>query len=278
MALLAGCSSTSPEPAASGTASPEPSEPSSSAPPEPSPTPTIDLQADPASIIARPQVPILCYHQIREQTSADSAVDRQYIMPPATFISQMDALKDGGFSTIDPEQLLAYLTTGAELPEKPVMLTYDDSVIDGYTIALPAMQERGFTGTYFLMTVVFGNDRFMSTDQVRELDAAGMPVGVHTWDHHRVDEYAGDDWRTQIEEPTTEIESIVGHPVTTFAYPFGVWGTDAFSHLDDAGLTSAFQLDVEDMDPQRPLMTIRRAIANPQWSTDDLLAKVTDWS
>ena len=64
--------------------------------------------------------------------------------------------------------------------------------------------------------------------------------------------------------------------MTTFAYPFGVWGTDAtFDHLAAAGTTSAFQLDDEPMDPGHPLLTVRRAIANPQWSTQDLLGVVT---
>lgn len=198
-------------------------------------------------------------------------MDRQHIIPPGAFTAQMDTLKDGGFSTISPEQLLVHLTTGAELPERPVMLTDDDSVVDGATVALPAMAQRGFTGTCFLMTVALDKDRYLSDDQVRDLEAAGMTIGAHTWDHHRVDRYAGEDWRVQIDEPVQTIAGILGHPVTTFAYPFGVWGTDAFDHLAAAGLTSAFQLSDRPMDPGHPLLTVRRRIADPRWSAQDLL-------
>ena len=277
-ALLTGCTAPAgpaPRASSSTTASPRPTPSTSTPTPTPTPTPTIDLAADPAAIIGRSQVPVLCYHQVREWTPSDTAVDRQYVMPPATYLAQMDALADGGFSTVDPEQVLAHLTTGAPLPERPVMLTYDDSVVDGHDVALPAMQQRGFTATYYLMTVVLGKPRYLSTDQVKALDAAGMTIGAHTWDHHRVDRYAGDDWEVQIDQATQTIVDVVGHPVSTFAYPFGVFGTDAFDHLAAAGFSAAFQLDSEPLDAARPLFTLRRSIANPQWSTEDLLAKVT---
>jgi peptidoglycan/xylan/chitin deacetylase (PgdA/CDA1 family) len=246
----------------------------SAAAPTASPTPSIDLQAAPASVIARSHVPILCYHQIRDWTPRDSSADRAYITPPATFTAHLDALAASGRTTVTPDQLLAHLTTGAPLPDRPVMLTYDDSDVDGYDVALPQMQQRGFTGTYFLMTVVLGKQHYLSEDQVRELDRAGMTIAAHTWDHHRVDRYSGDDWRVQIDRPTQEIAAVVGHPVRYFAYPYGAWSPAAFEHLQEAGFSAAFQLDGAPLDPGHPLLTIRRKIANPYWSTSTLLREL----
>ncbi len=240
--------------------------PSNSPPPT---RPRIDLNADHAAVAARMRVPILCYHQLRPQTGADSAVDRQYIMPPARFKAELDALVRRGYHTITPDQLLAHLTTGARLPARPVLLSFDDADDDQYRLALPALRRRHMTATFFVMTVVLGNDGYMTRGQVRRLDRAGMTVAAHTWDHHRVDEYAGDDWRTQIDEPTRELARIVGHPVRYFAYPFGVWSPDAFAHLREAGLRAAFQLTEKPISFADPLMTIRRKIADPQWSTRD---------
>jgi peptidoglycan/xylan/chitin deacetylase (PgdA/CDA1 family) len=247
---------------------------SSAASPAPSPTPSIDLQAAPASVIARSHVPILCYHQIRDWTPRDSSADRAYIMPPATFTAQLDALSASGYTTVTPDQLLAHLTTGAPLPERPVMLTYDDADADGYDVALPQMLQRGFTGTYFLMTVVLGKQHYLSADQVRELERAGMTIAAHTWDHHRVDRYSGNDWQVQIDRPTQEIAAIVGHPVRYFAYPYGAWSPAAFEHLQAAGFSAAFQLDAAPLDPVHPLFTIERKIANPTWSTSTLLREL----
>lgn len=234
--------------------------------------PRIDLKAPAAEIAARESVPILCWHQLRRQTPADSAVDRQYIVPPSTFRSELDALQRTGHHTITPDQLLAHLTTGARLPSKPVMLTFDDAVDDDYRVALPELRRRHMTATFFVMTVVLGNENYLTKGQVRRLDQAGMTVAAHTWDHHRVDEYAGEDWTKQVDEPVDELEQIVGHPVRYFAYPYGIWSKDAFAHLREAGVTAAFQLTEQPIAFSDPLMTIRRKIVDPSWSSKDLLA------
>ena len=239
--------------------------------PTPAPErPKVDLKAKPADVAARSSIPILCYHQIRPVTAADSAVDRPYIMSPARFRAQLDALEKGGYTTITPDQLLAHLTTGAELPERPVLLTFDDAVDDHYRVVLPELRRRKMTATFFVMTVVLGNQGYMTRGQVRRLSRAGMTVGAHTWDHHRVDEYSGEDWRTQIDEPVATLEKLAGKPIRYFAYPFGVWSRAAFPHLREAGLHAAFQLVERPISFADPLMTIRRKIADPGWSAREL--------
>lgn len=228
--------------------------------------PRIDLRAKPAFVAARSSIPILCYHQLRPQTGADAAVDRPYIMPPARFRSQLDTLERRGYHTISPAQLLAHLTTGARLPSRPVMLSFDDSVDDQYRVALPELRRRHMTATFFVMTVVLGNPGYMTRGQVRRLDRAGMTIAAHTWDHHRVDQYTGDDWRIQIDEPTKELERLVGHPIRFFAYPYGAWSRESFAHLRRAGLEAAFQLTDRPITFSDPLMTIRRKIVSPDWS------------
>ena len=122
--------------------------------------------ADAATIIARKQVPILCYHQIREWRASDSKVARDYIVPPATFRQQIKMLADSGFHTILPDQLVNYLEKGTPLPEKPVMLTFDDTDLSQYTDALPEMNKAGFKGVFFIMTVSLNRPGYMSREQV----------------------------------------------------------------------------------------------------------------
>ena len=201
--------------------------------------PAIDLRAAPADVAARSSIPILCYHQIRPPTAADAPGDRAYIMSPRAFRGQLDALARRGYRTITPDELLAHLTTGSKLPPKPVLLTFDDAVDDHYRVVLPELRRRRMTATFFVMTVVLGNEGYMTRGQVRRLARAGMTIGAHTWDHHRVDEYAADDWRIQIQEPPKTLAKIVGKPVRYFAYPFGIWSRDAFAPLRDAGIHAA---------------------------------------
>jgi len=66
-----------------------------------------------------------------------------------------------------PDQLLAYLETGAPLPPKPIMPTFDDTDLDQYTIAAPEMEKYGFKGVFFVMAVPLGRPHYMIRAQVK---------------------------------------------------------------------------------------------------------------
>ncbi|HEX8425971.1 polysaccharide deacetylase family protein [Hymenobacter sp.] len=221
--------------------------------------------ADAATITARPQVPILCYHQIRDWRPRDSKGAKDYIVPVEQFKKQIQMLADSGYHTILPDQLYAYLATGAPLPPKPIMLTFDDTDLDQFMVARPELEKYGFKGVYFVMTVSLGRPRYMSKAQVKQLSDEGNVIGSHTWDHHNVKKYQGEDWVTQIEKPTKTLEEITGKDIKYFAYPFGLWNPEAIPQLKQRGMVAAFVLS-EKRDLQDPLYTIRRLIASGYWS------------
>ena len=226
-------------------------------------------KANAAEILARPQVPILCYHQIRNWISTDGKMGKDYIVPITEFKSQMKMLADSGYQTILPDQLHNYLVYGAKLPKKPIMLTFDDTKLDQYTNALPELKKYGFKGVFFIMTVSLGKPNYMSKAQVKELSDAGHVIGSHTYDHQNVKKYQGEDWVTQIEKPTKTLKEITGKDVKYFAYPFGLWNKEAIPELKKRGFTSAFIL-AEKRDENDPLYTIRRIIASGYWNTRTL--------
>ncbi len=232
--------------------------------PDPSTIPAAQA-ADAAAIYARPQVPILCYHQIRDWTARDSKSAKDYIIPIAAFKAQLKMLADSGYHSIQPDQLYAYLTTGAPLPPKPVMLTFDDTDLDQFTIARPTLAQYGYKGVYFVMTVSLGRPHYMTKAMVKQLSDEGNQIGSHTWDHHNVKKYQGPDWVTQLDKPTKTLEDITGKKIKYFAYPFGLWNPPAFPELKQRGFVAAFGL-AEKRDPQEPLFTIRRIIASGYWS------------
>lgn len=212
-----------------------------------------------ATILARKQVPILCYHQIRDYRPTDSRIARDYIVPPDAFRAQMKALADSGYKTILPDELYAYLAAGVPVPEKAVMITFDDTDLDQFTIARPVLDELHFKGVFFIMTVSLGRPHYMSRQQVKQLSEEGHYIGSHTWDHHNVKKYQGEDWITQIEKPSKQLEQITGKKIEFFAYPFGLWNKEAIPELKKRGFKAAFQL-IDKRDENDPLFTIRRVI------------------
>jgi peptidoglycan/xylan/chitin deacetylase (PgdA/CDA1 family) len=221
--------------------------------------------ADAKTILARKQVPVLCYHQVRDWKSTDSKAAKDYIIPIATFKEHMKMLADSGYKTILPDQYYDYLNNGTPLPEKPIIITFDDNEKNQYAIAAPEMKKYGFKGVFFIMTVSIGRPNYMTKSDIKELSDAGNVIGSHTWDHHNVKKYQGKDWEIQIENPSKTLEAITGKKVTDFAYPFGLWNPEAIPELKKRGMKSAYILATK-RDDNDPLYTIRRIISSGYWS------------
>lgn len=226
--------------------------------------------ADAATILARKQVPVLCYHDIKDWKPNERASMKEYIVPVQNFKDQMKILYDSGYKTISPDEYYEYLTTGAPLPEKPVMITYDDTDLEQFTIGKTEMDKYGFKGVYFIMTISIGRPRYMSKEQIKQLADEGHTIASHTWDHHNVKNYQGDDWDNQLLKSKNTIEGITGKPVKYFAYPFGLWKPEAFPELEKRGYKAAYILSTS-RDTSDPLYTIRRMIVPGTWSTTSML-------
>jgi len=109
----------------------------------------------------------------------------------------------------------------------------------------------------------------MTRAQIKELSDKGHIIGSHTWDHHNVKKFEGNDWVKQVEKPTRQLEEITGKSVLYFAYPFGLWNEQAIPELKQRRFVAAFQLATH-RDAQEPLYTIRHTIASGYWNAGTL--------
>ncbi len=219
--------------------------------------------ADVAGILAKKEVPVLCYHHIRERNET-------YSVTPANFANHMKALYDSGYKTVLPEDLYNYLVHAKELPTKPVMITFDDTDKEQFEIGASEMNKYGFKGVFFIMTISINRKRYMSEEELKQLSDSGHAVETHTWDHNMVTKYKGATWDTQLVMPKTRVERITGKPVRYFAYPFGLWNKEAIPEIKNRGYKMAFILSTK-RDLTEPLYTIRRMIVPYQWSAQGLL-------
>ncbi len=242
----------------------------------PLPLPTDTTTPTPVPPSARGFVPILCYHHIRDWRSSDGEEDRVYIAPTAKFDAQLKYLKDNAYHAVTSEQIYQYYANGKPLPDKPIMLTFDDNDGTQYTNALPLLKKYGFNATFFIMTVTLDKENYMTSDQLKELDKGGFDVQPHTWDHHMVTQYKTDeDWQRQIVEPKKTLEDLLGHPTPYFAYPYGVYNSTSAEKIKSYGYKAAFRLsEVMDKDAD-PLFAIQRQIANGYWKLDQFVQAIS---
>ncbi|MGQ7857009.1 polysaccharide deacetylase family protein [Pedobacter sp. WC2501] len=228
--------------------------------------------ADNKTILARREVPVLCYHQIRNNIASDSKRAHDDIIAPDKFKLHMKMLADSGYHSILPDQLYNYLVYGAKLPEKPIMITFDDTDEDQFTIGNTALKKYGFKGVYFIMTVSIGKKgriSYMTKEQIKQLANEGNTIASHTYDHKNFAQFTDADWTTQIDEPTKKLEQITGKKIEYFAFPYGVFKSSTLYKLKEHGFKASFILSTS-RDENFPLYTIRRIIDPGRYTAKNL--------
>lgn len=217
----------------------------------------------PAQILAKPQVPVLCYHRIEDGKKGD------YTVSNATFNAHVQVLADSGYHSIQPNELYDYLVYNKSLPSKPFMITFDDSRLEHSTVAAPILEKAGFRGVFFIMTITYNKKNYMTTEQIAALAKAGHCVGLHSWDHTMASKYIEPvDWTKQVAEPKAKLEKITGKAVEYWAYPNGVT-----KHAASLQMANYFKLAFilsDKRDSIVPLQTVRRIIVT-DCSTQSLL-------
>ena len=154
-----------------------------------------------------------------------------------------------------------------------LIISFDDTDEEQYSIGAAELNKYGFKGVYFIMTISIGRPRYMTRDQIKSLADSGHIIASHTWDHHNVKAYGDADWDVQFLKTKTKLEEITGKPVEHFAYPFGVWKPEAIPELQKRGYKTAFQLSANKRDSLNPEFTLRRMIVPGNWD----IKKVQQW-
>jgi peptidoglycan/xylan/chitin deacetylase (PgdA/CDA1 family) len=172
------------------------------------------------------------------------------------------------------------------IPDRLVVLTFDDSAKSHFTVARPLLQEYGFGATFFI-TEGFDfreNKRdYMTWEEIRQLHEDGFEIGNHTRDHLGItDQTVG-----QLEEQLAGIESRCrehGIPTpVTLAWPGNAWTPKAFEVLRRHGIVLArrggspeFPYDAGrgvayEPGGDHPLLLPSAGDARPKWTVDDLI-------
>lgn len=192
-------------------------------------------------------VPILLYHSIAEDVPAKFA---EWAVPPRMFAAQMAFLSDHEYTPITVTQFAAAITNGkGNLPDRPVVLTFDDGFADFYTDALPILKQYGFTATLYIASGLVGvlNHRLydeskrpiLDWDQIAELCASGIECGAHSHSHPQLDTLSIASARREIVRSKELLEGRLNQPITTFAYPHGYYSSAVRRLVQEAGYTSA---------------------------------------
>jgi len=172
-------------------------------------------------------VPILTYHSLDDSGSVLS-------VSPEQFAAHMASLAARGFTGVRLDALIDAWAGRGQLPQRPVVLTFDDGFTNLLTYGAPVLSDLGFGATVYVVSGRVGQDNawpgqdpavpimpLMTWDELAELSSAGIEVGSHTTCHARLDQISDAEARTELSDSKATLQDKLGLPVRTFAYPCG---------------------------------------------------------
>jgi peptidoglycan/xylan/chitin deacetylase (PgdA/CDA1 family) len=182
-------------------------------------------------------VPVLTYHRVHTMPAVGLP---DLIVDPANFAAELQALHDAGYHSITQAQLFGAVYDGKPLPPKPILISVDDGYVDDVRTILPDLERRHMVATFFVITGRMSEPGFLSANQIRQLDRAGMDVGDHTAHHVDLRLLTAAQLATETAGSRRTLQSVLGHPVYFFAYPFGDFNDGVVQAVRAAGFTMAY--------------------------------------
>src|SRR5438105_1160443 len=220
----------------------------------------------PVAKMSQQEIPILCYHNIKSELDHHAP---ELTVTDSVFHIQIKMLHDSGYHTITADQLYDYLTKGSLLPSKPVMLSFDDSHEEHFSVADRELKKYGFKGVFFVETIVLDKPNYLTRQEIKTLADEGNTIACHTYEHPLVTKLKDDEWPRELDQPRELLKQITGKPVDYFAYPYGAWNERAVEELKKRAIKLAFQLS-DKQSTTDPLLTIRRIMVSDKWTTPKL--------
>ena len=239
-------------------------------------------------------VPILMYHQVR---NSDLGKD---VISPYEFESDLKYLSEQKYNTITMTQLIDYVYNGTELPQNPIILTFDDGLLSTYKYAFPLLQKYDVKivlsiigkSTDDFSKVMDNNVNYshLTWDLIQDMQNSGLvEIQNHSYNMHMISHYRYGccqmsneplcDYEQVLAADVMELQdraqSILNYTPNTFTYPYGRYNDNTESLLKKLGfkatLTATFGVNVVSKDSPDTLFGLKRICRSHNQSLDKLL-------
>ncbi len=190
------------------------------------------------------KIRVLTYHDITEQSESVFDVGRKALE------MQLRFLKREGYHSISARDYANWLDSGAPLPARPILITFDDGYESFHRLAAPLLMQHGFAAEVFLCPPLVGKENIwdrasgvkgkmlMNWDQIRELYPR-FHFSAHSISHADLTVISADQAWQEVSASKTQMQEHLEKPVA-FAYPFGRATPDLARMVTEAGYMCAF--------------------------------------
>jgi GT2 family glycosyltransferase/peptidoglycan/xylan/chitin deacetylase (PgdA/CDA1 family) len=193
---------------------------------------------------------VLAFHAVADL--GEDPVLAEYGVPPRRFAEHLDVLARQGWHFIDLNALLAALDGRADLPQRSLLVTFDDAYVNLLGEAAPLLAERGIPAVAFALAGLVGGtnewDRPLGAGELSLLDAEGLralparriEVGSHGMHHRQLPKLESTEAEREVLESADKLEALGLPRPRAFSYPHGEWNQEVTAAVQASGYEVAF--------------------------------------
>ena len=186
------------------------------------------------------KVPILLYHYVEDNTDERDFLRTSMATRPYFFEIQMKYLSFSGYTAISPSDLKSAFDGDTNLPEKPVIISFDDGFRDYYYNAFPVLKKYNLHAIVYMIANHIGRSGNLTVEMLREMvDSGVFELGSHTLNHVWLSQVGQGEARREIFESKKVLSDIFNYPVKHFAYPGGFEAPWVVNLVREAGYETA---------------------------------------
>lgn len=208
-------------------------------------------------------IPIIMYHSILK----DENYLGDYVISPDEFEKDLIYLKENGYTAIGITELLNYVNGVADLPEKPIILSFDDGYYNNYVYAYPLAQK--YDTKIIISPIAYWSEQcsneenlsayysHITWEQIEEMSNSGLvEFGNHSYNLHTNTERKGiqkldyeslEDYRNLLETDITKASDLLlenaNVSTSLFVYPFGAISEESPDIIKELGFSITFSCE-----------------------------------
>lgn len=234
---------------------------------------TVDLMTPESDIRQEVVIPIIMYHHIRSFDDPDDTIGTNLSVSEDDFKKQIDYLNQNGYTTITFENMAKF--PNEVLPEKPVILTFDDGYDDNY-LAFEMLRENQFLGVFYIISNYLGRAGHLTPDQVVEISDTGMEIGSHTVNHLNLTNLSDQQLKSELLDSKVKLEKLIGKEVISLCYPSGKYSSVTTEAAKNIGYKTATTTNTGIAKTSDPMLELTRIRVGHSESLQSFINKLRD--
>ena len=188
------------------------------------------------------KVPVLLYHNFVTTVPETDPDNYNYINTPQSFEENIKIFLENGYTIISMQDLADCNSGKAELPSKPIIITFDDGYYSNYEYIYPILKKYNVKASIFIITDNIGKEvdgiKYLGWEECLEMQNSGLiEIFSHSKKHVFYNKLPVRELRDDVIESYKLIEKILGkQELHVFAYPYGAYTDETVRTLKNNGI------------------------------------------